>query len=185
MKRLLRKYPLAAIAVMLFTGFTAAAQNADSTGITTLLQQTKEHAAKANLYAEELDTYARTQMTWESHATQLNRMKEEVNELGKDVADLSAARAEGSPWQQDAIDKIDPILRNMADHLSSTIRYLGEHQNQVHMPPYRDYARANYEHSQKMLTMIDDYIDYAEAKAQSEALEQKLLVPSETAPGQE
>lgn len=185
MKMRLSQYPLLTMALMLLTGLSAAAQSADSPRITSLLQQAKEHAAGANRSAELIDSYTRGRLTWQSHTAQLNRMKTEVNELGKDIADLTAARPEGSLWQQDAIDKIDPLLRSMADHLGATIRYLGANQSQVHMPPYKDYAKANYEYSEKMLTMINDYIDYAESRAKAEALEQKLLLPGGQTPGEE
>jgi hypothetical protein len=185
MKLRLREYPLIATAVLLLTSFSAAAQNPDSARVTNLLRQAQEHAAQVDLYADQLATYTHSRLSWQSHALQLTRMKDEVNELGKDVADLTEAAPEASPWQQDAIEKIDPLLRSMADHLSATIKHLNEHQNQVHMPPYKDYAQANYEYSQKMLAMINDYVDYAEAKAQAEALEQKLLLSSEPSPGEE
>ena len=112
-------------------------------------------------------------------------MRENINELGKDVAALSDARPEGSLWQQDAIDHIDPLLQSMADHLSAMIQHLNENQNRVHMPPYIDYARANYQLSEKLLATINDYVDYAEAKSQAEALEQKLELAPKPAEGEE
>lgn len=176
-------YPLLALGALLMTGMAAAAQTADSAKITALLQHAKEHAAQANTNAERIESYTRSNTTWESHATQITFMKENINELGMDIGDLSAAREEGSPWQQEAIDDIEPLLRSMADHLSAMIKHLSDNQSQVHMPPYKNYARANYEFSQKLLAMIDDYVDYAEAKSKAEALEQKLLLNAEPTSG--
>lgn len=178
-------YPLLAMGALLMTGFTAVAQKADSARITELLQHAREHAARANINAERIDNYTRSRNSWQSHSAELNRMKENINDLGKDVAELSAAREEGSVWQQSAIDDVDPLLRRMADHLGATIRHLSDNQNRVHMPPYQSYAKTNYELSQKLLTMINDYIDYAEAKSNAEALEQKLLISPDPAPGEQ
>lgn len=169
---------LAAFALALLSGPFLGAQNPDSARVNELLQQAKEHAATANLNAEKLEGYTRSRLSWQTHATELNRMKENVNELGKDVADLTAARDEGSPWQQEAIDDIDPLLRNMADHLSSMIQHLNDNQAHIHMQPYIDYAKANYEYSDKMLRMIHDYVDYAQAKAKAAELEQKMQIPA-------
>lgn len=112
-------------------------------------------------------------------------MKENVNELGKDIGELTAARDEGSPWQQEALGDIKPLLRSMADHMTAMMKHLADNQNRVHMPPYKDYAKAHFELSQKLLTMIDDYVDYAEAKSKAGALEQKLLLPQEPTSGEQ
>lgn len=177
--------PLLTMAAMLLAGTTLSAQNPDSARITSLLRHAKEHAAQANLNAERIETYTRSKITWESHAAELNRMKGNINDLGKDVGELSAARAEGSPWQQQAIDDIDPLLRSMADHLSAMIKHLSENQNRVHMPAYEDYAKANYEFSQKLLAMINDYIEYEQAKSTAESLEQRLQIGAASVPGEQ
>ena len=172
-------YPVLAVGSMLMTGIPVAGQNPDSARINTLLQNAKEHAVQANEDAEKIESYTRSRLHWRSHADQIEKMRVNINELGKDVGALSAARAEGSPWQQEAIDDIDPLLKSMADHLSAMIQHLSDNQSHVHMPPYVDYARANYQLSSKLLAMINDYVDYAEAKSTAEALEQKLeLVPA-------
>lgn len=169
---------LAAFALALLSVPFLGAQNPDSARISDLLQQAKEHAAQANLNAERLDSYTRSKVSWQSHSLELNRMKDNVNDLGKDVADLTAAREEGSPWQREAIDDIDPLLRSMADHLTSMITHLSNNQNQIHLQPYQEYAKANYEYSDRLLRMIRDYVDYAEAKARAADLEQKLQIPA-------
>lgn len=177
-------YPLLAAAALLISGLTAMAQKADSEKITTLLQHAKEHAAAANLDAEKIESYTRSNISWKTHSYQLMHMRDDINALGKDAAALTEARDEGSAWQQEAIDDINPLLRSMADHLTAMINHLNDNQGQVHMPPFRDYAKANYTFSQKTLDMIRDYVDYAESKAKSEALEQKLLVPQPASSGQ-
>lgn len=185
MKIRLAAYPLLAMGAMLMMGVPMAAQNPDSANINTLLQHAKEHAVQAHADAEKIESFTRSTLHWRTHSDQIARMRENINELGKDVAALSGARAEGSPWQQDAIDHIDPLLQSMADHLSAMIRHLNENQNLVHMPPYVDYARANYQLSEKLLATIRDYADYAEAKSQAESLEQKLELAPKPAEGQE
>jgi hypothetical protein len=169
-------YPLIALGTMMMTGLTVAAQSPDSERITTLLQHAREHSVKANLDAEQIDAFTRSKASWQSHSVQLRHMTDDVNELGKDMSDLTAARPEGSPWQQEAIDDVDPLLRSLADHMTAMIQHLKDNQTLVHMPPYVDYAGANYELSQTLLAMIDDYIGYAEAKAKTEFLERKLLL---------
>ena len=56
-------------------------------------------------------------------------MRLHINDLGKVAKELEDARPEGSPWQQVAIDRIDPLLREMADQLTSTINHLNAHKS--------------------------------------------------------
>jgi hypothetical protein len=101
-------------------------------------------------------------------------MRKHVNDLGRTVKSLNDAKAEGSPWQQEAIDRIDPLLQQMADQLSTTIKHLNDHKNQIHFQNYRDYTAANYELASRTAGMISDFVDYGKAKAKAESLERKL-----------
>ncbi len=104
-------------------------------------------------------------------------MKDHVNNLINDYNQLGTLRAEGSPWQQEAIDRIDPLLRSMADHLNATIQHLNENQNRIQMPPYRDYVHANWELINRTHNLIADFVDYGDAKIKADSLEQKLELP--------
>jgi light-regulated signal transduction histidine kinase (bacteriophytochrome) len=116
-------------------------------------------------------------VSWQLHAEQLQRIREHVNELGQLNKQLSDSRAERSPWQQTAIDQVDLRLREMADLLTVTINHLNDNPSQVHMQAYRDYVKANCELTSRIAEMIDDFVDYDEAKSKAESLEQKLELP--------
>jgi hypothetical protein len=88
-------------------------------------------------------------------------------------------RPEGSPWQQQAIDQVTPLLQDMADHLTATIKHLNENQERVNMPAFQDYARGNYELASQTSELIKDYVNYDKVRSQSLALEQKLETPVE------
>lgn len=62
----------------------------------------------------------------------------------------------------------------MANHLTATINHLKDHQSQIHMQPYRDYARANHDLASTTAAVIKDFVEYDKAKSTTEALEQKL-----------
>jgi hypothetical protein len=174
-----RNFSLVALALALATGTSIGfAQTADSGQISDLLKQAKSHAVLAEDDAATLESYTGSKMSWQSHAWQLERIREHVNELGHLNKQLSDLRAEGSPWQQQAIDQIDPRLREMADLLTATIEHLNDNQNRVQMQPFRDYVKANAELTSKLARMISDFVDYDEAKSKAESLEQKLDLPA-------
>lgn len=170
------------LAVLLLSSSLLFAQRPDSAAISKLLDQVKLDAVQATNDAERMESYTRSRASWQSHADRLNSMKEHINSMGKDLAELSTLRAEGSPWQQEAIDRIEPILRSMADHLTAMIEHLSANQSKVHLPPYVAYVTANVELSNQMLTTVKDFLAYGEARAKVDALEGKLELPSE--PGQ-
>ncbi len=164
---------------LVIKGPVAVAQNADSTEISNLLLEAQHNATLLDNDADQLVGYTRSKLHWNSHAQQLESMKTHVNNLGKLSAQLNDLRSEGSPWQQQAIDQINPLLKEMADHLTATINHLNENQDRVHMPAYEDYARGNYELASQISQLIKDYVNYDKARSQTLALEQKLETPVE------
>lgn len=183
MKKLLSKLaPITvALAVALLSGSFLAAQSKDSGRINDLLQQAKSRAVQANHDADLINSFTRSRTSWRSHAIQLRSMTEHVNAMGKMLAEMDSAKEEGSPWQREAIEDIEPLLRSMADHMNGMINHLNDNQEKVHMPAYVDYTKANLELSDKLLAMIEDYVGYAEAKATADTLEQKLALPTDAA----
>jgi exonuclease VII large subunit len=171
---------LAAFGLVLLVGSPrATAQKQDSGTVSQLLVEAKNYAIQAENDAEELDAFTRSHVSWKSHASNLVSITNHINNLGEVTKQLSDHRAEASPWQQQAIDQIEPLLREMADHLSQTIDHLNSHQDQVHMAPYRDYVARNYALARATAQMIKDYVDYDEAKSVAEDAAQELSIPEE------
>jgi hypothetical protein len=168
---------VAVLALLLPLSSFAAAPPPDSATITNLLDQARAHAALADDDAVTLESYTRSPLSWQSHAARLTIIKEHVNNLIKDVNQLSSMRAEGSPWQQEAIDRVDPLLKEIADHLTTTIQHLNENQGQIQMQAFRDYVKVNSNLISKAHNMIADYVDYGQAKAKADALEQEHSLP--------
>ena len=106
-------------------------------------------------------------------------MKDHFNALGRIQKQLADLRAQGSPWQQVAIDRLDPLLRDMADQLTATIKQLNTHQSRVHMPAYQEYVQANHDFATRTAELISDYVEYDRAKATVQRLEAKLELPRE------
>lgn len=154
--------------------FLARAQSTDSDKINTLFKQTKIHALEAESDAELLVVYSRSNMSWRSHAERINEIKSHIHDLGRDFADAQALREEGSDWQKNAIDEIEPLIRAMADHLSASIKHLNENQNRTQFQPWMDYVKADREFAKKTANLLSDYVTYGESKARSEALEKRL-----------
>ena len=171
---------LALLALSLSLGLAMKAQAVtDSTAINKLLSDVKVHSMQADDDAATLDSYARSgRISWQLHGRKLAEIKEHVNDLFRDSNVMNSMRTEGSGWQQEAIDRINPLLQETAAHLTATIEHLNANQNRVSMLPYREYAHANYVLVHKTHNLISDFADYSESKAKANSLERALSLPT-------
>jgi hypothetical protein len=165
---------------LLATGYLAiptAVKAADSDEITNLLADAKAHAVELNADAASMESFTRSKASWQSYANHLTMIKEHVNDVGKLLTKLKNAEAAGSPWQQTAIKRIEPLLKEMADNTTATIKHLNENQNKVHFPAFQDFVKENYELSTNLANLIRDFVDYGNARDKFESLGSKLEVP--------
>lgn len=159
------------------------AQTPDSEKIANLFAEIKLHAVMAEADAEVLESYTRSLANSESHSRRIHEIREHVNDLIKDYNNAKSLRDEGSEWQKEAIDQLEPLLQGMANHLSASIEHLNSHRQQTNMPAWHDYIRGNRDYAVKAANLIRDYVDYSESKAKADTLEKKLELP--TSPGEE
>lgn len=145
----------------------------DSAQVSKLLQQAKTSANELRMDSSQMERYSASQLSWKSHANQINRVKEHVNNSGKILANLHEARDAAEPWQQEAIDKITPLLQELASNTTSIIDHLNEGGKTWH-PEYEGYVKANAELSADLSRLIGDYIDYGKAKSRTESLGKNL-----------
>lgn len=174
---------LALFAFLIPESICARAQSPDSEKINELFHNIRQHAMLAEQDAELLESYTRSSVSWETHARRIEAMRSQVKELAEDYNQASSLRSEGSPWQQDAIDHLQPLLQGMADHIKATIDHLRENPSKIRMQPWIDYVHANRDYAAKATELIRDYVTYGEAKATADDLEKKLQVPE--SPGEE
>ena len=160
--------------LLLLSASLLAAQSHDSAAISKLLTQVKNHAALANEDAVTLESFTRSGVHWSTHAAQLNQMRQHVNNLITDANQMSSLRDEGSPWQQEAIDRISPLLPVIASHLRATIDHLNQNHKQIRMQPYSDYVRANEKLINQAYQLIVHYESYAQAMARVNALDKEF-----------
>ena len=180
MRYIHNKWLSAILTLMLLGTASLVAQTEDSEHVSKLLANAKSQAISASDDAELLQSYTRSQLALSSHAAQIEKIRGHVNDLGRTVSDLSAARAEGSQWQQVAIDRIDPLLRELADTLTTTIKHMNDNPGRIHMKAYRDYATATYDLTSRTASTISDFVEYGKVRARVAELEQKLeITPAE------
>lgn len=150
---------------------------ADSPEVSNLLTQAKEHAVQLARDADEMQAFAKTGMSPESHANKINMIKGHVNNLGEVLQRLSDKRGSASPWQQSAIDRVTPFAAELASNIETTIEHLNKNQTRLQTAEYRDFLKANYELSSGLSGLIGDFVAYGKSKSTYKRLGSQLEIP--------
>jgi hypothetical protein len=149
----------------------------DSKEVSSILADVKTEAIQLRHDADELKAFTHSTLSWQSHAAKVEEIKRHVNNAGKSLSKLDSARGSASPWQQQAIDRIGPLFKELASNVESTIEHLNQKPKLLQTGPYADYAAANYDLASNVAELISDYVEYGKSKAKSEELAAKLEVP--------
>jgi hypothetical protein len=123
-----------------------------------------------------MDTFARRKFTWQSYANQVAKIEQDVNHMGDLVTQLNQKRPEAASWQQQAINRVSPLLKEMASNVQATIVFLKKHPERLQNFDYRDYVEANADISGSLATLISDFVEYGKTKEKLEELAQKLEI---------
>jgi hypothetical protein len=149
----------------------------DSSEVSRFLSEVKTEAVQLRHDADELKSFTRSSLTWQSHAAKVEEIKAHINKAGELLTKLENTKGTASPWQQQAIERITPMLKELASNTESTIDHLNQRPKLLHTGPYKEYVDANYEVASSLEELISDYVDYGKSKARSEELASKLEVP--------
>lgn len=140
-----------------------------------LLAQVKTEAIALEHDADSLFAWARAkQVSSRSHSESLISMKDHINEAGKLLAKLHEARDTASPWQQQAIDRMYPLLKELADNTQAMINHFNEDKAHIGFAAYEDYAKAGYGLAKELASLISNYVDYGDQEAEFHRLQEKL-----------
>lgn len=164
--------------VVLLFSTLAVAQSQDNPEVTRLLEDARDKAAALSRDADELEALTRSDVSWQTHADMLELVKEHVNDLGRAAERLSAARDQASPWQKQAIDRMMPLLKELADNTTAAINHLKENKTRPTTPAYTEYLRQNDETAHELSDLISSFVRYGKTKEELDRLEQRLEVAS-------
>ena len=95
------------ISTSLLAGFLAASANVceflgapDSEQVSKLLSEAKTLAFQVKEDAVTMESFTRMNLSWDAHKAAITQIRERVNDLGRQVAKLNAAKSSASPWQK-------------------------------------------------------------------------------------
>ncbi|WP_348261057.1 hypothetical protein P8935_14740 [Telmatobacter sp. DSM 110680] len=142
MKLFTRSYAFRMVAViaaaLLLSSAAFAVKPASSVEISILMGQARQDAVLADKDMTALESYSMAGVPWQVHFLRLQEIQVHVNDLMKDVNQLRAIESNGTPSQQDAINRLDSLVSSMAANVRVTIKYLNQNHSRVNMPPFND-----------------------------------------------
>jgi hyperosmotically inducible periplasmic protein len=139
-----------------------------------LLKQISANAAIASRHAETLESHTRagSRLQYETHAAELNRARNAINAMGSDFRRLQELRPSSLPWQQVLMDRIGPVLADLASHTTEAIDRLSTERGQLTTPEYRDAVLTMYAHAAQARNLITVNLDYAQARERLNRLDE-------------
>jgi hypothetical protein len=140
----------------------------DSAQVTKLLKEARSEAVKLQLAAEKLESYKNTGLSRETHAQQLDVTKDHINERGKTLDKLEAQKAEASPWQQNAVEEMRPLLEQLAERTTQAIEHVNDNPWQLRHPDYHEMLADKLDLASQLADILNEHIEYGEAKAELE-----------------
>jgi hypothetical protein len=167
---------VAAVLLMPRLGVYAAPPE-DNKEVSQLLEDIKGQAADLQRDSEELEAFTRSDMSWQSHAEELDRIKERINAIGKTISKLQNLRSSSSPWQREAVDRIIPVAQKLAANTTAAIEHLNKNPNRINEPQYQQYIKSNAEAASNLASLVKDFVEYGKTRTTLEAYERKLEVP--------
>ena len=170
---------LATVILAMAPAIRAANPPSDSKEVSGFFSEAKAEAVQLQFDAEELNNFARSKTSWETHAAKLTEIKGHVNNVSGLVTKMNAAKSEAAPWQQQAIERVNPMLTDLATTVTAAINHLSKNQDRLMHAPYPDYAAATASVATDMAELISDYVDYGETRHHLDDLSRQLETPQD------
>ena len=154
---------------------TLAQASKDNPTVTALFSMAKTATTKIKTDASDMESYSRkTGLSWQSHAARLNTMKADINELSQSIEGLKSQRSTASEWQQNAIDRVTPLMSDLVSNMNTTIEHLSNSKARPTAPPYPEYLHANARIAADLSSEVNDIVDYAQEKDRMDRLAPQL-----------
>ena len=118
----------------------------------TIFQELESEAAALHREADQFVAItSNPNLSAESHLTELEAMKQDINSMGREIRSLEAERETLPSWEQQAIAKALPLLKDSAANLDSAINFYDDNRPHLWMgSAYRNYARNVNQDSERL-----------------------------------
>ena len=131
--------------------------------VSSLFQDAKATADQLKRDVIEMESYARSALSWRSHAAQITKIKDHINKAGQIAAQLEKSRSSAQPWHETAIERVTPLIRELASNTSAMIERINQ-QRSMTDPAYNAFLKSNEDLATELSNLISDTVEYDKTK---------------------
>jgi hypothetical protein len=164
------------ISLLLFwLPLSASATRDTSQQLTQLLADASNEAFELASAADETETLIVSDANWVNHALMLARVKGHVDNMALIIEKLSKAQKSGSELQEQAVERMLPLVKELSVNTMAAINYLNQNKDRPISDSYTQYLNKNAETARQLSSMISSLLEYQKSMAEIEKLRSKLV----------
>jgi hypothetical protein len=148
----------------------------ESDQLTQLLGEARMEAGQLAYDADQTESLIRNDVSWQTHAEMLNSVKEHVNNMARIIDKLTAARSSGSELQEQAVNRILPLLKELAANTTAAINWLNQNKTRPIGEPYKQYLTENAETAHQLESTVSSLFEYEKTMNKMGELKNRLEV---------
>lgn len=172
----LQKHPLViAVFVALFIFQTPAhASRDESQQLTQLLSDASAEALELASDANETQALVLNDENWVTHALMLAKVKAHVDNMAIIIEKLSKAEKSGSELQEQAVERMLPLVKELSVNTKAAINYLNQNKTRPLSGTYAQYLQKNAETASQLSSMISALFEYEKSMTDINKLKSQL-----------
>ena len=148
------------------------AADGDSQQVLTLFSQAKSLALDLREDTSEMEYFVANRTSWETQFIFAERVTKDVLAARAKVDELDKARIVASEWQRNAIDGINPLMRELVATTRVVVTSLDK--KPFDKTEYYEYVKANRDHAEHLVALISAFVDYGHTRLRLEKEAEKI-----------
>jgi hypothetical protein len=143
-----------------------------SAKLTELLWDARDEAVQLSSDADQM--LILSDSNWLTHDLMLHKIQGHVDDMEMIVRKLNETQRSGSDVQQQAVEQMLPLVRELSENTTAAIHYLNQNKNRPPSDTYRQYLQKNADTARELSSMVSSLVDYEQSMADITELRRKL-----------
>jgi hypothetical protein len=146
----------------------------ESHELTQLLQDASDEAQELAIDAQDTQALIATDKNWITHVLALAKIKGHVDNMSLIIDKLSNAQKSGSELQEQAVQRIIPLVKELSANTQAAINYLNQNKDRPVSETYTQYLKRNADTARQLASVIQALFDYEKSMSEIQKLRSKL-----------
>ena len=113
-------------------------------------------------------------INWSANSPEVAAMEDQLTAVGRTLAALNETRPQASFAQLTAMDRIVPVVQEIAENSTRAIDFLARNQTRLTDKQYKDYVEQSSDTSNRLATLVSQLVDYESRKAKFDLAKRNL-----------